>query len=437
MLFGFQLPSAAQEKPENQVPAFTLTEARAYAMEHAYSIKDAELDIKASKKDIWKTISTGLPQVKKSFTYQHNLEIGSNVIDFGGQKQEIKFGTPFNTTANITIDQKVFDGSYIIGLKASKIYLQLAKNVKTKTKIDIKENVANSYYLVLAAEENKRILEENLENARTNLMEVNEYYKNGFREALDVEQMELLVKQAENRLADAQRQVESSRAVLKFVMGMDVNKKIVLKDSLKQHINNALNKEHSLSVDPLAMKNHIDYRIGLDNLKAQDMLVKNEKAGFWPKISLFYNRSYTAMTDTGNIFASGTEWRKSSAIGLKISMPVIDFGGRSADLAKAKINRRKAQNQLEMTRQNLVKEFKVVSANFKSSLQTYTNSIQARDLANKIYCKTVIKFNNGLADSSVLNQNQNQFLQAHAESINATVNLLANCLEMKKISSQL
>lgn len=409
--------------------SFTLTEAQTYALQHSYAAQGAALDVDVAKKEVWKTIAGGLPQVSGTINYQHNFEVQSNVIDFGGQKQVIKFGTPYNTSAGISVNQKIFDGSYFIGVGASRVYLDLAKGQRKKTDIEVRSAVANAYYLVLAAEENERILRANLEANGVLLKETTAYYENGFREESDVQQVELLVRQAENRLAEAKRQIVSSRAVLKFAMGIDISRTIVLKDDLDVHTGGALKRgtgDHAWDVE-----NHVDFQLSALNTRAQELLLKNEKASYLPRLSLFYNWNASAMTETANVLSGSTDWFTSSAVGLSLNIPIFSSTKRMASVAQAKVNVKKAMVQQTKTRQDLQKNYRVAVSGFATSKEKYHSSKRALELAEDIYRKAVVRFDNGIASSTELNQLQDQYLQSSSGLIAATLDLLGQFLELE------
>jgi outer membrane protein TolC len=409
--------------------SFTLTEAQNYALQHSYTAQGAALDVDVAKKEVWKTIAGGLPQVNGTINYQHNFEVQSNVIDFGGQKQVIKFGTPYNTSVGISVNQKIFDGSYFIGVGASRVYLDLAKGQRKKTDVEVRSAVANAYYLVLAAEENERILKANLEANGVLLKETKAYYENGFREESDVQQMELLVRQAENRLAEAKRQVVSSRAVLKFAMGIDISRTILLKDDLDVHAGRVLNKGTGKNLWHVG--NHVDFQLSSLNTRAQELLLKNEKASYLPRLSLFYNWNASAMTETSNVLSGDTDWFTSSAVGLSLNIPIFSSSKRMASVAQAKVNVKKAMVQQTMTRQNLEKNYRVAVSGFATSKEKYHSSKRALELAEDIYRKAIVKFDNGIASSTELNQLQDQYLQSSSGLIAATLDLLAQFLELE------
>jgi outer membrane protein len=187
-----------------QTSRFSLDEAQRYAMENSYVIKNSRQDIVLAQKEVWKTITIGLPQVSGSANYNKFLSLPVSLIpgEFFGEDPgtyiPVKFGQDYNSDFGFTVNQLIFDGSYIVGVGSSKIYLDLAKHAEEKTEITIREAVSQAYYLALIGMKNKQIMEDNLKNTQNLLRETNAYFENGFREESDVDQMKILVRNAEN-----------------------------------------------------------------------------------------------------------------------------------------------------------------------------------------------------------------------------------------------
>src|SRR5690606_23417772 len=125
----------AQEAPQ----AFSLQEAIDYAIENNRTSKNAALDVEAAKKQKWESTATGLPQINATVDYQNNLKQQVSLSPaeaFGGNPgefEEVVFGTKQNMTAMATLTQKIFDGSYLVGLQSAKVYLEISENAKKKT----------------------------------------------------------------------------------------------------------------------------------------------------------------------------------------------------------------------------------------------------------------------------------------------------------------
>ena len=109
--------------------SFTLDEAVQYALENNYTVRNAALDIEAAEKQKWEATSYGLPQIDAGIDYQNWLKqqvsfIPSEII--GGNPGEftpVVFGTKQNMNATVTMNQLIFDGSYLVGLQSAKTFL--------------------------------------------------------------------------------------------------------------------------------------------------------------------------------------------------------------------------------------------------------------------------------------------------------------------------
>ena len=84
----------------------------------------------------------------------------------------------------------IFNGSYLVGLQATKVYYGLSKQNAEKTRLDVIETVVNTYHMLQMAEESRKILNQNLENMDKTLYEITEMNKQGFVEKTDVDQLE-------------------------------------------------------------------------------------------------------------------------------------------------------------------------------------------------------------------------------------------------------
>ena len=147
------------------VQSFSLQQAINYAMEHNRTAKNAASDIEAAEKQKWETTATGLPQISASIDYSKWLQQQLALIpaEFlggaSGEFVEVPFGTKQSVNATVILNQKIFDGSYLVGLQSAKVFLEISRNAKEKTDLEIRKAVINAYGNVLLAEESVLILE--------------------------------------------------------------------------------------------------------------------------------------------------------------------------------------------------------------------------------------------------------------------------------------
>jgi len=170
------------QEPTN---SFSLQEAINYAIENNRIAKNAAKDIEVAKQLKWETIATGLPQINASIGYNNWIQQQLSLIPaefFGGNPgefAEIAFGTKQSISARVTLEQKIFDGSYLVGLQSVKVFLEISKNAKEKTDLEVRKAVINAYGNVLLADESILILERNEAVLIKNLNETTKIYENG------------------------------------------------------------------------------------------------------------------------------------------------------------------------------------------------------------------------------------------------------------------
>ena len=132
---------------QNLPKSLTLNEAIEFGLSNNRSIINADREILKAKKERWKTIAIGLPQISSEINYQNFLEMPVSLVPaefFGGNAgtfEELTFGTEQNMIGSIKMEQLLFDGSYLVGLEASRVYLKISENLFEKTNLEVKKDV--------------------------------------------------------------------------------------------------------------------------------------------------------------------------------------------------------------------------------------------------------------------------------------------------------
>ncbi len=234
ILFSASLVSFSQETPVG----YTLNEAIAFALENNYNALNAERDIIDAQKQKWETIASGLPQITADISYQNQLKQPVSLIPaefFGGQPGEFEpviFSQPQTAIATATVRQQIFDGSYIVGVQATKAFLSYSQNLKEKTQQDVRKAVVEAYGNVLLARESVAILENNLQALSKNLSETQSYFENGLAEEESVEQLQITYSLVENQLRNATRFLKITLQMLNLSMGLPIEMETQLKENL-------------------------------------------------------------------------------------------------------------------------------------------------------------------------------------------------------------
>lgn len=437
LIIAFLLSSFlyAQENQDNY--AFTLEEAISHALQNNYQAINASRDIDAAKKKKWETTTIGLPQLDANVNYQNNFVLQKSVVPaefFGGNPgefQEIEFGTKHNMTANATLSQLIFDGSYLVGLQSAKVYLQISENAKEKTDLEIREIVTNAYGNVLLANESVKVLEENKKSLDQTLFETEETYKNGLIEEENVEQLQITLSQINSSLSNAKRRSEIALNMLKLVLGIDIEKNLTLKDNLdnlaKQNIDlNAMSSEFNV-------QENIDYKIGQNTLESNRLLVKLEKSKALPSLAANVNFGYNTFANDFTVFNSNQKWFNYSNLGVALNIPIFSSLGRSARTQQAKIAYEQSKTQLKETEQKLLLEYQTAKNNYEYSVELYNVSKENLSLAERIEHKQNVKFKEGISSSFEYTEAQRQLYSAQQDYLQSMIDVINKKTALDKI----
>jgi len=223
---------------QDTIPSFSLNEAITYALEHNYSALNADRDILDAEKQKWETIATGLPQINGGVSYQNQLKqpVAQIPADFFGGENgdfvEVVFGQPQSMTATATLTQQIFDGSYIVGVQATKTFLEYSQNNKEKTELDVRKSVVEAYGNVLLAQQSVLIFERNKATLEENLYETKLTYENGLGDEESVDQLQITLSSVDNYLKNARRMEEITLQMLNLVLGLPIETPTVLTENL-------------------------------------------------------------------------------------------------------------------------------------------------------------------------------------------------------------
>lgn len=428
--FGF-----AQDIPSS----FSLQEAIDYALENNRQAKNAVRDIESAKQQKWETTATGLPQIDATINYQNFLKQQVSVIPaefFGGQPgefAEVIFGTKQNTTATATLNQLLFDGSYLVGLQSAKVFLDISENAKTKTDLEIRKAAINAYGNVLLSEESITILENNVTVLEKNLNEVTKIYENGLEEQESVEQLQITLSNVQSSLNNVKRLKSIAYQMLNITLGIDYNTDVNLTDNLETLT--LKNIDLDFLTDTNDVTTTIDYKIAENDKVSKELLLKLEKIRALPSLSAFINGGYTAFDNDFVFLDSSTKWFGSSLLGVNLNVPIFSSGKRSAATQRAKINLEKSIDNLTETEQRLQLQIEKAKSDFKFAAEDYNNKKQNLALAERIEKKNQIKFFEGIASSFELRQAQTQLYTAQQELLQTMLDVLNAKAELETITN--
>ena len=417
------ISGSAPAQSATGIMRISLQQAVDYAVEHSTGMRTAKTDVEIAGRRIREITASGLPQVDASAGYQYYFEIPTSLVPaefFGGEPgefAEIQFGTEQTINVSATVSQMIFDGSYIVGLRAARIYRDLALQNRERSELEVRNQVSGTYFLVLLSRDNIYILKQNLENIRQSLAETEKIMEAGFTDPINVDQLRLSVSNMRNNLTNLERQYDLSLNLLKYQIGVDMDREIELTDSLRTLFDTMM-----LEADPdeeFSYEDHIDYRIMLSRQGMDYMALRREQSFSLPRLTASYTYQEMAMRNDFNFADMSKPWFPSSFVAVNLSVPIFSSGLRSARVQQARLELSKTEMATSQVSESLRMQIIEARSQFTTAIEKYRTERENMELAERILRRTTIMHKEGMASSMELTQANDQMLATRANYYNA------------------
>jgi len=488
-----QAPAAPTPPLAGPMP-LSLSQAVRYAVANKPSLLGTRLAQQTAHAKVGEIKAQGLPQLNLAANVADNFKLQKSLVDVGafsggagalsgttltqrdiaaaqaGQAvtltpayaapvalppQAIAFGLQYAGNSSLSLSQQLFDGSYLIGLKAAKVYEDLAKKQTQQAEIDVVEQVSKAYYSTLVARSRLALLARNVQRLDTVLYQTNQTFKAGFAEKLDVDRLRVQRNNLVVEQQKAQRLTELSVALLKFQMGLPQAQLVQLTDSLAAAVVDAGNLRRNLGGAnfstgggvsglggvpsiPLNTTSGTDgaptpgintgqgpqaqaafnynNRIEFSTLQTQQALagldLRNRTAGAYPRLSFTaaygFIGSAPAVKDlfafrgpdsrNANNFPN-QNWFGFGNVGLALNVPVFDGFRRKYQVQQARIQQQVLERGLETLRQSIDLQDAQSRTTLINALDVLDNQKANLDLAADVARVTRIKFNAGVGSN--------------------------------------
>ncbi len=422
--------------------AFSLKEARQYAVENSMSSKASAIEMRTYKQRALELVSAGFPDIYSEVLYQNNFKLATSLIprtfiDANAAEDEffeVSFGTKHNANLTFGVNQPLIDGRYFVGLAARKTLLEFSGIQHDKNVHNVNYVISDAYYTALVATENLRILEESAKSVEKTLSDTRVMYENGFSEALDVDRLQLSFSTIQTDLQAAQRQADLAKFVLKYQMGFPLDEEIELTEEVNKMIEPETLSILTTEFDPTQ---RIEHKMLTMSVQLKELDKKQRKAAFFPSLASFATYDFSAQRSEFNLFDFDQPWFKSGMWGLQLKVPIFDGFKAGSALQKTNLELLERKHLLESFERDSRLQAITAQSNYNNALQKVKNEQANIELAEKIYNKSITKYQEGVGSSVELAAAERDMISAKGRYINALYELLTSKNEVDQALGQL
>ncbi|MEO0473049.1 MAG: TolC family protein [Bacteroidota bacterium] len=452
---------------QGEIMSMSLQQSIDYALENNKNIQNARFDAYIAEARTKEVLSAGLPQVSASADLQYFVELPtqilpgefspqSGVFNIGdqtflgtllqedpnnpgeltvipGQPIEAQFGFPWNSTAGISINQLVADGTFFLGLKAAKTFVDLQSIAANRTREDIAYEVSKAYYSALLAQEQLNLLDANIGRLLKLFEETKVLNQNGFVEKIDVDRLQISYTNLQLERDRVARIGQLSRDLLKFQMGMPVDKVVELTESI-----DALGErpEALLNMDGINAESRIEFDLLKTQLALEEYNQKRFNMGYLPSLYAFGSYQFNAQRNSFNFLDSNERWFPISVVGLQLNVPIFDGLRKHQQIQQSKLEQLKIRNNMEIFRNSIRLELRKNAGDVVNAYNNLQSLERNKQLAQRVFDVSTIKYREGVGSSLELNDSESQLKEAESNYLSGLFQYLISRVELSKAKGE-
>lgn len=405
---------------------FSIEQTVAFAKKNNVQVKNALLNIQSQIQTNREITASALPTITGGIGTQHfpnvavqtlpnfispatyQVLINEGVKDGNGNSIKMpndigfiqaQFGTKYNASAGVSLQQILFDGQVFVGLQARRASIDFQTSAAAVTEETIKTNVYKVYYQLLAGKTVISLLDANINRLQKLKHDVEALYNNGFAEKIDIDKIAVQLNNLNTEKLKALNNIEMGNMGLKTLIGMPISDTLVLTDSLDY---NKIKDDVIEKPVNFQYADRKEFQYLSNAIKLNEYNVKRYQLSYLPTIALGASYNKIAQRNDFSFLGKG-DWFTSSSIGVNVSVPIFSGFAKDARVKKAKLDLQTTNNQLENLKINIDNAIEQSILKLKTAIATLDFQKSNMELAEKVYQQTKKKYEIGTGSNTEIN----------------------------------
>ncbi|WP_333600321.1 TolC family protein [Flavobacterium sp.] len=413
-----------------QVKKWTIQECVEYALKNNISIKQSELDVKATAIDKKLAVGNFLPSLNVGASHSWNIGLNQNITTGLYENQTTQY-TSASLNSNITIYNGLQNQNRLRRAKMAQLGAQYQL---TKMQDDISLYVANAYLDILFNRENLKVQQAQAINDDKQLKRSQELVDAGVVPRGDLLDMKATVAADKQKVVAAENSLLISRLSLAQLLKLDDFQNFDIADVDMEAKPSPVMAETPEAIVEKANQVRVEIKIAQSNLDLAAKDIKIAKGAFQPSLSGFYSfstrASYTdrivGLDINGNPIVQGPlpvfeqfSDNKGHNFGLELRIPIFNGFSARGNVDKSKINYEKTKNAFDQAKLDLETNVYKAITDAKGALNTYEASLATVEARQEAFNYAKEKYAVGMMNAFDFNQSQTLFTTAQSDVIRA------------------
>lgn len=389
ILILFAISNYAQEN----IIHLNLNKSLEMALEGNHDIKKASLNHEKAEEQVRQAYGSSLfPSIEGSGNYSRAIKKPVFVFDFMGSSQTFEVGSDNSLTFQVNAEQPLFTGAMFLAVRIAETFADISEKNENYTKVDMISKVKEAYYTILLSKNMIRLSEFQLKRAEENKNNTESMYNAGLVAEYDYIKAKVQYQNSIPALSNSKTQYHLAENNLKILLGLELNQKIVINDSLSFSPKLIPNFEDGLDIT--LSQNQLIQQAELD-AEMKDLVASYEFTKHFPELNAFGNWQTQAQESDVRNFK---DWRykNSFTVGLNMRVPIFKGFTIDSQVEQAEIDHKIALEELYKTRKTLKNQYENIVANIDDTKLKIDAYRSALDEANRAYDIAKKRYETGL-----------------------------------------
>lgn len=435
-----------------QVKQMTLQECVAYALKKNISIKQSELDLKASAIDEKLAVGSFLPSLNAGASHSYNIGLNQNITTGLLENQTIQY-----TSASLNSSVDIFKGLQNQNhLRKAKLSQLASQYQLTKMQDDISLYVANAYLDILFNKENLKVQQSQLVYAEKQLDRSKELVEAGAVPKGDLLDMKATLAADKQKVVIAENTLLISRLSLAQLLVLDDFENFDVADVDLEATSSAVMMESPQAIVDKANQVRVEIKIAQINIAIAERNVKiaagallpsltgfysfSTRASYSDRISGFIPNSINPTSVIGQVEVTGQNVlqpnflpifskaapvfdqfsnNKGHNFGLELRVPIFNGFSVRGNVERSKVNYEKSKNAFDQAKLDLKTNVYKAITDAKGALKTFESSTATLDARQEAFNYAKEKYAVGIMNAFDFNQSQTLYSTAQSDAIRA------------------
>lgn len=387
------------QAPAGDTLKITIGDALEIALNENLNIKMANSELQRVdylKQENWNAL---LPAVNASAQYTNNIMKPVFFSDFfPGGKMEVGSTNSYAITG--TLQVPVFSMALYKNIQLSELEIKSALESARTTKLDLIQQVKNSFYGVVMLEKSIEVLEQSFKNARESADNIKKMYEQGMASEYDKIRSDVAARNISPSLTQARNGLELAKMQLKVLMSLNINQPVEIVGDFDGYNDQIANYNWSgdLNVDENSTLKTMD--IQLEKLNKTYELVRSQRL---PVLAGFANYQMQMQNEE---FKFNKPWANSFAVGLSLQVPIFNKLSVSLKEKQTKAGIQKLEYQRDLIKENLSLAVQNSVNEMRRAGVQLVSDKEAVQQAQKGYEISKVRFNTGVGTVLELNDSE-------------------------------